>query len=224
MESSELKFPKPFHGEFFRTNRNSPEFNRNSTGILPEFRSNYWKLVETFVYVTVDIFYFYRNSPEFPNSCLSDKIHRDSVFLVSPVGDLLGLLFGLILLSPTILSLLCIRLFSINNGSNLRGILLGLIARCLCLLFSSFRLDFELLLSFVMSWDLLFKFSEFWFSITVESWTWCFRLLTDVRGIGELLWPFCLMLELLQELLVELVLCELELSFLMVRRLRVRLQ
>ena len=29
------------HGEFFRTNRNSPEFNRNSTEIRPEFRSNF---------------------------------------------------------------------------------------------------------------------------------------------------------------------------------------
>ena len=78
------------------------EFNRNSTEILPEFKSNSWIPVETFVYVTVQIkletwkaqqlIYLcysrhliftgiqnYQNSV-YRNSCLFNKIHRDRCF------------------------------------------------------------------------------------------------------------------------------------------------
>ena len=44
------------HGEFYRTNRNSPDFYRNSTEILPEFKN------------FTGIQKFYRNSDRIPEN------------------------------------------------------------------------------------------------------------------------------------------------------------
>ena len=69
------------HGEFFWTNRNSPEFNRNSIKIVPEFvnsgRNIRLYFLLKFRITGIQFTGIHRNSPEFTNSCLSDKIHRD---------------------------------------------------------------------------------------------------------------------------------------------------